>query len=83
MVNWKLVNYDSGYFAERTFFNPKRGDGVWAPSNSIPQGEFYIYWGDPDFGIYMVKTKDPLGKWEEPVLVMEGKGLDRFLSVLG
>jgi beta-xylosidase len=23
----------------------------------------------------MVKTKDPLGKWEEPVLVMEGKGL--------
>ncbi len=38
-------------------------------------GEYYIYWGDPDFGIYMVKTKDPYGKWDNPVLVIPGKGL--------
>lgn len=35
----------------------------------------YIYWGDPDYGIFMVKTKNPAGAWDAPVLVVEGKGL--------
>ncbi|WBX96077.1 glycoside hydrolase 43 family protein [Chryseobacterium gambrini] len=76
MVNWKLVNYAiQDILPKEHFSTPKRGDGVWAPSMRFHNGEFYIYWGDPDFGIYMVKTKDPLGKWDEPVLVIEGKGL--------
>lgn len=76
MVNWKLVNYAmQDILPKEQFSTPKRGDGVWAPSMRFHNGEFYIYWGDPDFGIYMVKTKDPLGKWDEPVLVMQGKGL--------
>lgn len=76
MVNWKLVNYAIQDILPKEHFSaPKRGDGVWAPSMRFHNGEFYIYWGDPDFGIYMVKTKDPLGKWDEPVLVMQGKGL--------
>ncbi len=76
LVNWKLVNYALPDILPREHFStPKRGDGVWAPSIRFHQGEFYIYWGDPDFGIYRVKTKDPLGVWEKPVLVMEGKGL--------
>lgn len=76
MVNWKLVNYAiQDILPKEHFSTPKRGDGIWAPSMRFHNGEFYIYWGDPDFGIYMVKTKDPLGKWDEPVLVMEGKGL--------
>ncbi|HEV7645991.1 MAG TPA: family 43 glycosylhydrolase [Pyrinomonadaceae bacterium] len=37
-------------------------------------GEFYIYYGDPDFGIYMTKAKDPAGIWSEPKLVKEAKG---------
>ena len=28
-----------------------------------------------DEGIYVVRTDDPLGEWDEPVLVLEGKGL--------
>lgn len=36
---------------------------------------FYIYWGDPDFGIFMVKTRDPYGEWDKPVLVKAGKGM--------
>lgn len=76
MVNWKLVNYAIQDILPKEHFSaPKRGDGVWAPSMRFHNSEFYIYWGDPDFGIYMVKTKDPLGKWNDPVLVMEGKGL--------
>lgn len=76
MVNWNLVNYAvEDVLPAEHFSVPKRGDGIWAPSIRFHKGEFYIYWGDPDFGIYMVKTKDPLKKWEKPVLVMEGKGL--------
>ena len=37
--------------------------------------QFYIYYPDPDFGIYMIKAKDPRGPWTEPVLVQAGKGL--------
>jgi len=76
MVNWSLVNYAVEDVLPSDYFSvPKRGDGIWAPSIRFHKGEFFIYWGDPDFGIYMVKTKDPLMKWEKPVLVMEGKGL--------
>ncbi|MCE7054381.1 glycoside hydrolase 43 family protein [Algoriphagus sp. AGSA1] len=76
LVNWNLVNYalprqvPIGHFS-----TPQHGNGVWAPAIRYHEEEFYIYWGDPDFGIYMVKTKDPLSEWEAPVLVEAGKGL--------
>lgn len=76
MVNWQLINYAlPDVFPKEHFSTPKRGDGVWAPSIRFHKNEYYIYWGDPDFGIYMVKTKDPFGKWEDPILVEAGKGI--------
>ncbi|UKM66477.1 glycoside hydrolase 43 family protein [Flavobacteriaceae bacterium GSB9] len=76
MVNWKLINHAlETQVPEEHFSVPQHGNGVWAPAIRYHKGEIYIYWGDPDFGIYMVKTKDPYGKWDEPILVMEGKGL--------
>lgn len=76
LVNWNLV----GHALDRQipvdhFEKPQHGNGVWAPAIRFHEGEYYIYWGDPDFGIYMVKTKDPAGQWEDPVLVEGGKGL--------
>ncbi|WP_439131552.1 glycoside hydrolase family 43 protein [Polaribacter sp.] len=76
MINWKLVNYALKEQVPTDVFKvPQHGNGVWAPSIRYHNNEVYIYWGDPDFGIYMVKTKDPLSDWEKPVLVMAGKGL--------
>lgn len=76
MVNWELVNYAlSEQLPAEVFAVPQHGNGVWAPAIRYHNNEFYIYWGDPDFGIYMVKTKDPFGKWDAPILVMAGKGL--------
>ena len=76
MVNWKLINHALQIqIPVETFNVPQHGNGVWAPSIRFHNNEIYIYWGDPDFGIYMVKTKDPYGKWDDPILVMEGKGL--------
>lgn len=76
LVNWKLINHAlPKQVPEDNFKIPQHGNGVWAPSIRYYNNEFYIYWGDPDFGIYMVKTSDPYGNWEDPVLVLEGKGL--------
>ena len=81
LVNWEIIGYALEQLYEgdaeiiRHFNTPRHGEGVWAPSIRYHQGEFYIYWGDPDFGVYMVKTKNPAGKWEKPVCVIEGKGM--------
>ena len=53
---------------------PQHGKGVWAPAIRYHNGEFYIYCGDPDRGIFMVKTSDPRGRWEDPVWVVKAKG---------
>lgn len=53
---------------------PQHGNGVWAPAIRYHDGEFYIYCGDPDRGIFMVKTSDPAGIWEDPVWVLKAKG---------
>lgn len=76
MVNWELIGYAfDRQQPDEHFSTPQHGNGVWAPSIRYHKGEFYIYYGDPDFGIYMLKTTDPKGPWSEPVLVKEGKGL--------
>lgn len=76
MVNWELVNYALKKQPPFDVYEkPGHGNGVWAPSIRYHNEEFYIYYPDPDFGIYMIKTKDPKGTWSEPIMVKEGKGL--------
>ncbi len=81
LVNWEIIGYalEELYEGDNELMNhfstPRHGEGVWAPSIRYHEGEFYIYWGDPDYGVYMVKTKDPAGKWEKPVCVIAGKGM--------
>src|SRR6188768_1050030 len=54
LVNWRLINY---IFQKQkpfdVFDKPQHGGGVWAPSIRFHDGEFYIFYPDPDFGIYM------------------------------
>ena len=81
LVNWEIIGYalDELYSGDSQlishFSTPRHGEGVWAPSIRFHNGEFFIYWGDPDFGVYMVKTKNPAGKWEKPVCVIPGSGM--------
>lgn len=76
LVNWELIGHAVTKLQPKTVFDrPSHGNGVWAPCISYHNGEFYIYWGDPDYGVFMVKTKDPAGKWEDPVCVIPGKGM--------
>src|SRR5262249_40914959 len=37
-------------------------------------GEFYIFYPDPDLGIYMTKAKSSSGPWTTPLLIKQAKG---------
>jgi beta-xylosidase len=75
LVNWTLIGAAAQRLAPEAFNLPSHGNGVWAPSIRYHEGEFYVCYGDPDRGIYMIKTKDPAGTWDEPMLILPGKGL--------
>lgn len=76
LVNWEIVGHAVKELEPKLEFDkPSHGNGIWAPSIRYHNGEFYIYWGDPDYGVFMVKTKDPAGEWSKPLCVIPGKGL--------
>ncbi len=76
LVNWEIINYALNELEPKEVFDaPAHGMGVWAPSIRYHEGEYYIFWGDPDYGVMMTKTKDPVGMWEKPICVIPGKGL--------
>ena len=76
LVNWKLIGYALSKQKPLEVYNKvQHGNGVWAPCIRYHNNEFYIYYPDPDFGIYVVKAKKAEGPWSEPVMVKEGKGL--------
>lgn len=75
LVNWRII----GHALERqppddVFARPQHGNGVWAPAIRFHNNYFYIYYGDPDFGVYMVKARNPAGPWSTPLLVRSAKG---------
>ena len=77
LVNWSILNYAlPARLPDHVYDKPQHGKGVWAPSIRYHKHEFYIYYPDPDFGIYVIKTKDILeGQWSAPELVLSGKGI--------
>jgi beta-xylosidase len=76
LVNWKLIGHALKRLVPADHFSKvQHGGGVWAPSIRFHNNEFYIYYPDPDFGIYLIKAKNILGPWSEPLLVEAGKGL--------
>lgn len=76
LVNWKIANYALKKQEPASLYDlPQHGKGVWAPAIRYHNQEYYIYYPDPDFGIYMIKSKDPLGDWSKPVMVLPGRGI--------
>ena len=75
LVNWTII----GHALPRqppldVFSKPQHGNGVWAPAIRYHNSEFYIFYPDPDYGIYLIKAKDPAGPWSEPLLIKAAKG---------
>ncbi|POX36998.1 glycoside hydrolase [Streptomyces sp. Ru73] len=76
LVNWTLAGHALDRLAPAEEFTVPRHDcGVWAPSLRHHDGRFWIFWGDPDHGIFQVNAPDVRGPWTAPHLVKAGKGL--------
>ncbi len=75
LVHWQQIGNVVNRHAEDFFDVPQHGKGIWAPSIRYHNDYFWVYYGDPDFGIYMSKAKNPSGPWEPLILVHAGKGL--------
>ncbi|MBP6430393.1 MAG: glycoside hydrolase 43 family protein [Ferruginibacter sp.] len=76
LVHWKLIGHALQELVPKDYFSSVRhGAGVWAPSIRYHKNEFYIFYPDPDFGIYVIKSKTITGGWSPPKLIQKGKGL--------
>ena len=76
LVNWTLVGHALPRLVPaRHFAVPHTGAGVWAPSLRHHDGKFWIFYPDPDHGIYVITAKDFAGPWSEPHLLLPGKGI--------
>lgn len=76
LVNWELAGHALPRLTPEDIFNtPQHGKGVWAPSIRFHAGKYWIYYPDPDFGIYLVTATDPRGPWSAPALVKGGRGV--------
>lgn len=76
LVNWELAGHAlTRLVPEAKFDVPRHGEGVWAPALREHAGLFWIYYPDPDAGIYVTTALDPRGPWSSPQLVVAGKGL--------
>ena len=75
LVHWEQVGAALADYPAPEFHGAvQHGCGVWAPAIRYHDGWFYIYVGDPDRGVFMVKTQDVTGRWEAPVWVVREKG---------
>jgi len=76
MVNWTLVGHALPQQVPLDVFAlPQHGKGVWAPCLRYHDGKFWIFYPDPDFGIYVMTAATFAGPWSAPRLLLAGKGL--------
>ena len=75
LVNWSLIG---AVFEQQPplarYALPQHGNGVWAPAIRYHRKEFYIYYPDPDLGIFVTKAKNPAGPWSTPVCIKQASG---------
>ncbi|UPL50294.1 glycoside hydrolase family 43 protein [Hymenobacter sublimis] len=75
LVNWTLIGAVFTQQPPLARYNlPQHGNGVWAPAIRYHRKEFYIYYPDPDLGLFVTKAKNPAGPWSTPVCIKEAKG---------
>ncbi len=75
LVHWELIGYALSRLSPTAVFDkPQHGNGVWAPSIRYRNGQYMIFYGDPDYGLFMTRLVSPKGPWETPILLKEAKG---------
>ena len=77
LVDWEIINagIPRSLSPEDVFASPRHGCGVWAPAIRHFNGKFWIFWGDPDYGVFQIHADHPAGEWSKPVHVWKGRGI--------
>jgi beta-xylosidase len=76
MVHWQLVGHALPQVVPpERFAHPQHGNGVWAPALRYHDGKFWIFYPDPDQGIYVITARQFRGPWSAPHLLLPGKGI--------
>jgi beta-xylosidase len=76
MVNWELVGHALPRLVPGERYQTARhGEGVWAPCLRYHDGKFWIFYPDPDLGIFVTKADRFEGPWSEPRLLLAGRGI--------
>jgi xylan 1,4-beta-xylosidase len=88
LINWHLIGHALTRQSQLDLRGIVGSGGVWAPSLSYHDGQFWLiytnirYWGKgqpfKDIGIYLTTATDILGPWSEPV-VLNSIGFDPSL----
>ncbi len=75
LVNWSILTHVYALQPpDEMYRKPQHGNGAWAPSIRFHAGEYYIYYPDPELGIYVTKAKRPEGPWSTPLLIKAAPG---------
>lgn len=75
LVNWTIIGAAFTQQLPKARYDlPQHGNGVWAPAIRYHRQEFYIYYPDPDLGLFVTKARNPAGPWSTPVCIKEAKG---------
>ncbi|MEP6747972.1 MAG: family 43 glycosylhydrolase [Bacteroidota bacterium] len=69
LVNWRMIGHA---VADITQINPRNNydrmegasRGIWPGAIAYRHYRFYVYFTDPDFGIYMTSATNPAGPWK-------------------
>jgi beta-xylosidase len=76
MVNWTLAGHALPQQVPLNVFAlPQHGKGIWAPCLRYHDGKFWIFYPDPDFGVYVMTASSFAGPWSTPHLLLAGKGI--------
>ncbi|MGC3990859.1 MAG: glycoside hydrolase family 43 protein [Chthoniobacteraceae bacterium] len=88
LLNWRLIGHALTRRSQLDLCGIANSGGVWAPSLSWHDGQFWLvytnlrHWGKgqpfKDIGIYLTTASDILGPWSEPV-VLNAIGFDPSL----
>jgi beta-xylosidase len=74
LVNWTIIGHAFERYPFDQFDLPQPGKGVWAPSIRYHDSRFYIYFGDPDNGIFVTTATNAAGPWSPLLCVKQSKG---------
>jgi beta-xylosidase len=75
LVNWRIIGHAAERLPSPDYDQPRHGRGIWAPSIRHHDGRFWVFFGDPDLGLFVTRARDPRGPWEPLHLVTAARGL--------